>query len=322
MKERYLRFAIQKNEPGAKLAGVSERFLQIGCEIPIPIPSGRRRMSKIEEPLRLMLGTEKNGGMAMDVAEKRYDLAITGWETYLDLIDEQRREVAVVSHMGNLAAPCQYRPAVSAQAFGVETLEELEELMKAGITIPSKLTDLPRGTAIATKHVNMLNRYFRDHGLRLEAVYCRTPELAPELVGTPYMADNYDTGGSLRVHNFKVMDDVIENPHGVLLKARRLPWGKGRIFNNEFLPRVEEALQHPERWLNQDTTNNSAHIDIQERNNNSRSSDRGLVDKIRGMFPSVGKTAAIVSLLPIFTLLSTSAIPNPWHSETSKEKDS
>lgn len=315
MRERYLRFAIQKNEPGAKLAGISERILQIGCDIPIPIPSGRRRLSKIEEPLRFMLGTEKNGGMAVDVVEERYDSAITGWETVLDLTDNQRNEVVVVSHMENLVAPCEYRPAVSAQAFGVETLAELKELMQSGVTIPRRLEDLPRGTAVATKHVNMLNRYFREHNLKLESVYCRTPELATELLGINYIADNYEHGTTMHEHNFQEMEEVMLRPHGVLLKVSRLPKGVGPIFNEEFLPRFYRALEHPERWINPgaQTPNNETNQAVENKPEHR-------FWPLGGLFRSSARVAVVSTLL--FTLLNTSAILNPWHSKTSEEKDS
>ncbi len=318
MAERYLTGAIQKYEPGAKLAEASARLIQKGCGIPIEPPSGRRRLSVIKEPFPLKLGTEKNGGLAIEVAEEKYHWALTGLETVMNLSRDLREKVTIVRHIPDLA-PCQYRLGVSALAFGVDTLEKLEELIQGGLRIPQTLDELKPGIRIATKHVNLMEEIFRQRGLNLKAIYDPTPETAPELRNILYAADNFETGRSWRAHEITPGENLLD-PHGVLIKAKRLPWGIGQIFYKEFLPRFNQALAHPETWLNPVIPSDAGNIGGDPENPKNQGGSHGIVGIIRGIFP-MGRNAAMLSLSSMFTLFCSSAILNSWDLRTSKKKD-
>jgi len=323
MAERYLRIGIQKDEPNAKLAGVSARFLQIGCGLPIDIPTGRRRFSMIEEPLPLKLGTEKNGGLAIELVDKTYHMVITGSETVENLSDDQKGKVTVVRDLE--FARCQYRIGVSALAYGVKTLEELYELIKNGLKIPQTLEELKPGTRIATKHVNLMGRIIQQRDLNLEPVYYSTPEIAPEFGGVYWAADNFEFGNTWHTHNILESEEILLEPHAVLAKVKRLPWGMARIFNNEFLPRVDQALEYPERWLKSDMGEDSKNDESQKKGGpNKESWLRKLIPGSVRVTPEGVVTASTLSvslLLALFTLPNPSGILNPWHSKTFREKD-
>lgn len=309
MAERYLDGGIQKE---GKLTDNSVRFLQIGCGFTdFKPPTGRRRFSTFEKPFPQRIGTERNGALARELAEGKYDWVITGSETIEDLPDELRDRVTVVRDLP--FARCQYRLGVSALAFGVETLDELEELIRTGrAKVPQTLQELRSGTRIATKHINLMGRIIKERSLGLRVVHDDTPETAPEFHRIYVVADNYETGKSWRDHEI-FPGEVFLEPHAVLAKARRLHWGKGRMFNNEFLPRVDEALEHPERWLNPET---QTPADGRPPSSNPKPKRRfwDLGEVFR-----VGRVAIGSALL--FTLLNNSVILDPWHSRTSKKKE-
>lgn len=250
MPERlYLTGAIQK-EPGRLYRG-SVEFLQIGCGITdFQPPAGRNRFSVVENP-PLKIGTEKNGGLAEGVVMRKYYWAITGLDTVKDLPDDEQNNVVVVRELGFQS--CQYRLGIS------EAVSE-SSLLAKGRNRVEVLEDLRRGTKIAAKHVHYLRREVRRRGLNLQVVYDPTPETAPEFRQIYAVADNYETGGTWRqLKPYKISArEIFFESQAVLIRARRLPRDMADIFNNEFLPRVDQALANPERWFNPDTLSNSA----------------------------------------------------------------
>ena len=238
--ELYLRGAIQR-DPG-RLYDESIRFLQIGCDIPFEPPTRYKPLSRIENP-QLIIGAEENSWLALEVVARKYDWDIVGLETVENLPDDQRNNVVVVRHLG--FQKCQYR-------LGIWEGVPERSLLAKGRDRVETLEDLKPGTKIATKHDNYLNRIIRERGLNLEAVHDWTPETAPEFNNRIYIvADNYVTGTTWREqpHPISARENFLDS-EAVLIKARRLPRGRGRIFNDMLLPRVEQALEHPERWLN------------------------------------------------------------------------
>lgn len=299
----YLKGAIQKVAEDARLARPSARFIQIGCGIPIEIPAGRRRVSTVEEPLHLKLGTEKNGGLAEGVAEGKYHWAITGLETVEDLPNGKRNKVIVVKDLP--FAYCQYRIGVHASAFGVETLGELLELIKDDlITVPQSLNELTPDTSIATKHVNFMKRIINQRGLGLIVVHDSTPETAPELRDITWVADNFESGHTWHTHNIMEIPEVLLEPHAVLVRAKRLPRTVEEIFENEFMPRVKFALENPESWLNPDTSGDSKDDQIEAlRKGSMKGSLRHFVDKIRrpgGKATAAASAGALALILMLF----------------------
>ena len=239
---KYLAGAIQKE--GGRLADESARFIRIGCGIPFDLPTGRQRISVVEN-LRLKIGTEKNGGLVGGVVIGKYHWAIAGEDMVEELSDHERDKVTIVRRLG--FQPCQYR-------LGIWEGSPEKLVVVEGRTSLGKLEDLRPNTMIATKHVNYLGRVIRERGLNLKAVYDRSPETAPELRGIVVVADNYETGGTwreLKPYGISPREVFLES-QAVLIKAKRLPWGRARMFNEILLPRVDQALEHPERWLNPD----------------------------------------------------------------------
>jgi len=261
MPERYLTGAIQK-EPG-RLYEESVRFIQIGCGIPFEPPTGHQRISTVES-LRLKIGTEKNGGLVEGVAIGKYHWAITGEDMVEGLPDDQRDSVIIIRKLGFQF--CQYRPGIWEGVSERSLLAEGRDRFRV-------LEDLKEGTRLATKHehINYLRRVIRQRGLNLDAVIDATPETAPEFRGIYVAIDNYQTGGTwadLKPYaiSAKYFDDdgeekdreILLESQAVLIRARRLPWGRIRMFNKIILSRADQALEHPERWLSSPTLNNRA----------------------------------------------------------------
>lgn len=264
MPEIYLIGAIQKE--GGRLTEGSVRFLQRGCGIAdFRLPTGRQRLSTVES-VRLKVGTEKNGGLVEEVANGKYHWAIAGEDMVEDLPDNLRDNVVKVRELG--FEYCEYRLGI---------WEGISErlLVAEGRDRVEVLDDLKKDTKIATKHVNYLRRIIRNRGLNLEVVPNHTPETAPELQRIYVVADNYETGGtwanlepfaiSAKYTSYNEEEakyeerdrEIFLKSQAVLIRARRLPWGRARMFNEILLPRVDQALEHPERWLNPDSLENS-----------------------------------------------------------------
>lgn len=271
MAEIYLRGAIQK-EPG-RLHEESVRFLQIGCGIgDFQLPIGRRRFSVVDKP-PLKIATEKNGELAEGVASGKYHWGIVGLDMVENLPDELRDKVVVVRELG--FQPCLYRLGVSASTLvvGRDLPPEIRDVLNSlGSTRnlkdlppeireiidglgPKTLDDLRPYTRIATKHDNYLERVVRQRGLFLKVQHDSTPEIAPDTWNIGVVADIVRSGDTFLDHNISYSKrEVLLESQAVLIKARRFPRGVGVIFNDELLPRVDEALENPERWFNPDTS--------------------------------------------------------------------
>ena len=326
-REIYLTGAIQK-EPG-RLYEESVRFLQIGCGIPFEPPTGHQRLSTVES-LKLKIGTEKNGGLVRGVATmKKYHWAVAGEDMVEGLPDEQRDNVVIVRRLGFQF--CQYRPGIW------EGVPE-RTLLAEGRDRFRVLEDLKDGTTLATKpeHINYLRRIIRRRGLNLQAVEDDTPETAPELRRIYVAVDNYETGGTwadLRPYaiSAKYIDDegeerdreILLKSEAVLIKARRLPWGRARMFDEIMLPRADLALEHPERWLNPDILTSTANDEYETHNKGEhRFWNFGKIFSRPEKLPEkVAVASSVLLALPLFTLLTSSAILNPWHSRTSNKKE-
>lgn len=254
MPEIYLTGAIQK-EPG-RLYKESVSFLQKGCDIPIVPPNNDQRLAVVED-LGLKIYSEKNGGLVRGVAKTRkYQWAIAGEDMVEGLPDEQRDNVIIVRKLG--FQYCQYRVGIW------EGVSE-RDLLGRGRDRFRVLDDLKEGTQILTKpeHFHYLSRIIRGRGLNLQAVEEDTPDTAAELRGIYVVADNYETGGTwVKLRPFPISAKYIDEngreqdreifleSQAVLIRARRLPRGRARIFNEVLLPRVDRALENPELWLN------------------------------------------------------------------------
>lgn len=237
---RYLTGAIQK---GGRLTEGSVRFLQIGCGITnFQLPVGRERYREYGNP-PLLIGTEKNGGLAEGVARGKYDFAIAGLDTVVDLPDYLVGMVKVVRNLG--FQHCDYRLGISAEFFGVERLDEIP----AGTNIPKTLRDLPDGTQIAAKYANFLAREIGRRRLNLETIYDPTPETAPKFRKIFVVADNVETGKTFNFHQIEE-GEVLLRSQAVLVVAKRLSRGVVPIFYNQLLPLVDQALANPGPWLN------------------------------------------------------------------------
>ena len=302
MPEIHLTGTIQK-EPG-RLYPESVRFLQIGCGIPFEPPTGRQRFNVVEK-LPLIIATEKNGGLAETVAMGKYNWGIAGLDMVEGLIDGLHDQVIVVRKLG--FQRCQYTVGVWESALEKSLLIEGKNRIEI-------LEDLIPGIRIATKreHEYILKRIIRQRGLNLRTVHDPTPETAPELRGIEVVADIVRSGDTFREFHLSQREVLLES-EAVLIRARKLPLGRERIFNDILLPRVDQALEHPERWLNPE-------------NSESRGSNGGFAHRIREnvdrLLSRSGKAAAVVSTLALlFTLLPSSVILNSWRSGISKEKE-
>lgn len=279
MSEIYSTGAIQK-EPG-RLHEESVRFLQIGCGLAdFKPPTGRQRFSVVENP-RLKIATEKNGGLAEAVARGKYNWGIVGLDTVEDLPDELRDNVMVVRRLGFQS--CQYRFGLSPSALlaegGASLTPEIRGILNSlGSTRivgdltpdvrdiidslgPRTLNDLRPRRRIATKHDNYLRRIVRQRDLELEVVHDSTPEIAPEFRGIGVVADIVRSGETFDDHAiFWRGREVLLESEAVLIKVKKLPWGRAFIFNYKLMPRVDEALENPGRWLNPDIPSSSKDV--------------------------------------------------------------
>lgn len=310
MTERPLRGAIQKAD--GKLTIPSVRFLN-AIGIPFELPTGHQRSIAVEEP-SMRIATEKNGGLVSGLASNKYDWVIAGMDTYYNLPDHLRRKV----HVDELLpfGHCYYVAGVYVPEYGPieQTL-----LIDSSKTEMVALEDLKQGTRIATKYEHVLNRIIREQErklkreLHLEVIHDDTPETAPEYRGLLVVADLWEHGDTFLQNCIEPRITLFDSQAALMRKAHRFSRGKERSYER-LHEMVKEGLANPELLLNPDTREVPEISEIQS--SNGRDANKW---DIRSLLPKFGKAAVVSTML--FALLGSSAILNPWHSRTSKEKD-
>lgn len=233
---KYLTGAIM--EKGGRLADQSVAFLQKGCGLTgFQLPAGHERFS-VAHP-QMVIATEKNWGLALGVAEKKYHWAIVGLDMVADLPEGYQDRVQVVKSLG--FGHCEIKVGVSARYFGVQTLGELRPDVQA-----PALKDLKPKTRVATKYPNYLTRELRRRHLNLRVIQEATPETAP-LRGIDIIVDiarPEETFGPNQI----MEGELLLPSQAVLIRARSLTPEKTRLFFS-FMQRVNRAVARPDRWL-------------------------------------------------------------------------
>lgn len=202
--------------PGDRMMEADTLNFLAGCGLPVRRPSTRQYIGSLASVEGVSVLFQRSVDIPGQLDEGAVDLAIVGYERYLESRDDQGDTTVLIPDLGY--SRCQLVIAVPNSWTQVSTMRDLarvaEENAQKGGTL-----------RVATKYHRLVVGFLAKHGVK----GCRSVhvsggvEAAPLIDTADIVCDISSSGGTLRENNLKVLDDgVIVNSASCLLANKKM----------------------------------------------------------------------------------------------------
>lgn len=308
-----------RHSEGSRLAAPTHNFLQNGLNLKYPWESGQYHSFVRGVPIEIV--EYKGPDVPKAVAEGKAHIGIVGLDHVLNLPDDRLAHIVFLRELGygkcdfKLGVPIPKGPD-GQQIYSPDSPESRARLEDVRGLIGLKDEEELK---VATALPILARRKFTERGINVNIITMGGHvENAIRYGWADAIIDITESGGTM-IRQQIAPAEHLESFQAVWIGNDYPLKGRERI-NVNLLKRVDRALKRPSKWMSSENDGSDDSTRRPGRRRWSLPSFHRMSHGLREVAAASNLSAAF--LMTFFTLGSTSAILNSWHSRTSGEKDS